>query len=48
MDFTFTEEQEMLRKMVRDFLTTECPRDTVKEAHQGREGIYAGALEQDD
>ena len=31
MDFTFTEEQEMLRKMARDFLAAECPRDTVRK-----------------
>ena len=31
MDLGFTEEQEMLRKSARDFLTTECPPDTVKE-----------------
>ena len=26
MDFSFTEEQEMLRKIARDFLATECPK----------------------
>lgn len=31
MDFSFSEEQEMLRKMARDFLTTECPKDFVRQ-----------------
>jgi alkylation response protein AidB-like acyl-CoA dehydrogenase len=31
MDFSLTEEQEMLRKMARDFLATECPKTMVKE-----------------
>jgi alkylation response protein AidB-like acyl-CoA dehydrogenase len=38
MDFTFTEEQEMLRKMARDFLATECPRDTVRKLIKDEKG----------
>ena len=31
MDFSFSEQQEMLRKIARDFLSTECPRESVRE-----------------
>ena len=31
MDLRFTEEQEMLRKAVKDFLSTECPKEKVRE-----------------
>lgn len=31
MDFSFTEEQEMLQKTARDFLATECPKSLVRE-----------------
>ncbi len=31
MDFSYSEEQEMLRKIARDFLATECPRDTIRQ-----------------
>ena len=31
MDYGLNEEQEMLRKMARDFLTTECPKSLVRE-----------------
>lgn len=31
MDFAFTEQQEMLRKIARDFLATECPKDFVRK-----------------
>jgi alkylation response protein AidB-like acyl-CoA dehydrogenase len=31
MDFAFTEQQEMLRKIARDFLTAECPKDFVRK-----------------
>jgi len=31
MDFNFTEEQEMLKTMARDFLTDKCPKTLVKE-----------------
>ncbi len=31
MDFSLTEEQEMLRKTTRDFLATECPKKLVRE-----------------
>jgi alkylation response protein AidB-like acyl-CoA dehydrogenase len=38
MDFGFTEEQEMLRTSARDFLTTECPADLVKEMAEDEQG----------
>jgi alkylation response protein AidB-like acyl-CoA dehydrogenase len=38
MDFGFTEEQEMLRTSARDFLTTECPTDLVKEMADDEKG----------
>ena len=38
MDFGFSEEQEMLRTSARDFLTTECPADTVKELAEDEQG----------
>ena len=40
MDYGFTEEQEMLRKAARDFLTIECPRSVVKE--MAEEGASPG------
>jgi alkylation response protein AidB-like acyl-CoA dehydrogenase len=39
MDFAFTEEQEMLRKMARDFLAAECPRDTVRKLIKDEKGF---------
>ena len=38
MDFTLTEEQEMLKKMVRDFLTEKCPKTLVKEMETDEKG----------
>ncbi len=38
MDFSMSEEQEMLRKTARDFLETECPESVVREAEKGDEG----------
>jgi alkylation response protein AidB-like acyl-CoA dehydrogenase len=38
MDFGFTEEQEMLRTSARDFLTTECPAELVKEMAEDQQG----------
>ena len=35
MDFALSEEQEMLRKSARDFLSTECPKSVVKEIEVG-------------
>ncbi len=35
MDFALSEEQEMLRKSARDFLSTECPKSVVKEIEAG-------------
>lgn len=35
MDFSLTEEQEMLRKSARDFLTAECPKSLVREIEEG-------------
>jgi alkylation response protein AidB-like acyl-CoA dehydrogenase len=38
MDFSLTEEQEMLRKAARDFLTTECPKSLVREMAKDEKG----------
>ena len=38
MDLKFTEAQEILRKMVRDFLATECPKTMVRELEQSEKG----------
>ena len=38
MDFGFTEEQEMLRTMARDFLTKECPKSKVRELEKDEKG----------
>src|SRR3990170_3702500 len=38
MNFTFAEEQEMLKKMARDFLTDKCPKAAVKEAQENEKG----------
>lgn len=38
MDFTLTEEQEMLRKAARDFLTAECPKSLVREMAKDEKG----------
>lgn len=38
MDITFTEEQEMLRKSARDFLTSECPKTKVRELEDDQDG----------
>jgi alkylation response protein AidB-like acyl-CoA dehydrogenase len=38
MDFSLTEEQEMLRKSARDFLTAECPKSLVREIEEGELG----------
>ena len=38
MDFTFTEEQEMLRTSARDFLETECTEKLVREVEDGDSG----------
>lgn len=43
MDFSFTEEQEMLRKIARDFLATECPKDLVRKMVRDEKG-YAPDL----
>ncbi len=39
MDFTYTEQQEMLRKIARDFLNTECPKDTVRKLIKDEKGF---------
>ena len=39
MDFNFSEEQEMLRKMARDFLTEKCPKTLVKEMEADEKGF---------
>ncbi|HEU65835.1 MAG TPA: acyl-CoA dehydrogenase [Chloroflexi bacterium] len=38
MDFSFTEEQEMLRILARDFLAKECPRAKVREMDKDKRG----------
>jgi len=38
MDLSLSEEQEMLRKMARDFLTTECPKKLVREMEEDPRG----------
>jgi alkylation response protein AidB-like acyl-CoA dehydrogenase len=38
MDFSLTEEQEMLRKAARDFLATECPKSLVREMAKDEKG----------
>ncbi|MDY6855461.1 MAG: acyl-CoA dehydrogenase family protein [Thermodesulfobacteriota bacterium] len=43
MDFKFTEEQEILRKSVRDFMDKECPREYIRELDDKEEfpsGLY--------
>jgi len=38
MDFTFSEEQEMLKTMARDFLTDKCPKALVREMEEDEKG----------
>ena len=38
MNFTFAEEQEMLKKMARDFLTDKCPKTVVKQMQESESG----------
>ena len=38
MDLTFSEAQEILRKMARDFLSTECPKSMVRELQDSEKG----------
>ena len=38
MDIRFSEAQEILRKMVRDFLATECPKAKVRELEESEKG----------
>jgi alkylation response protein AidB-like acyl-CoA dehydrogenase len=38
MDLGLSEQQEMLRKMARDFLTTECPKKLVREMEEDEKG----------
>ncbi|HCX89629.1 MAG TPA: hypothetical protein DHT43_03725, partial [Deltaproteobacteria bacterium] len=37
MDFKFTEEQEILKKSVRNFMDKECPREYVRELDEKEE-----------
>ena len=41
MNFTLTEEQEMLKKTARDFLATECPKTLVREMETDEKGYPA-------
>ena len=38
MDFSFSEGQEMLRTLARDFLTRECPKTKVRELEKDEKG----------
>ncbi len=38
MDFSLTEEQQLLKNSARDFLTTECPKAVVKEIEASETG----------
>ncbi len=38
MDFSLSEEQEMLRKMARDFLSAECPKSQVRQLEESETG----------
>ena len=38
MDLNFTEEQKLIRKSAKDFLSKECPPDTIRELEEGEEG----------
>jgi len=38
MDLRFTETQEILKKMARDFLATECPKTLVRKLEESKEG----------
>jgi len=42
MEFGFTSEQEMLRKSFSEFLTKECPIETVKERLESDAGFSTG------
>ncbi len=42
MDFALSEEQEMLRKSARDFLSSECPKSLVREIEAGDLGYSPG------
>jgi alkylation response protein AidB-like acyl-CoA dehydrogenase len=39
MDFGFTEQQDMLRSMARDFLARECPKSRVRELEGDKQGL---------
>jgi len=47
MDFALSEEQEMLKKTVRDFLTDKCPKTLVREMETDENG-YSPELWQED
>src|SRR3989304_1967348 len=38
MNFTFAEEQEMLKKMAKDFLVDKCPKTAVKQMQESEKG----------
>ena len=40
MDFSLSEQQEMLRKSARDFLSAECPKSVIKEIEAGDLGYW--------
>ena len=44
MDLDFSEEQDMLRTMARDFLEKECPKTLVRELEEDEEKGYSPEL----
>ncbi len=38
MNFNLTEEQEMIKKMARDFLTQKCPKSVIKQLEADKKG----------
>jgi alkylation response protein AidB-like acyl-CoA dehydrogenase len=46
MDFDVTEEQEILRKTARDFLTSKCPTSLVRAVEENKQGYAAQLWEQ--
>ncbi len=45
MDFTLSEEQEMLRKSARDFLADKCPKTYVKQMEADEKGYSPASVE---
>ena len=47
MDLAFSEEQQMLSPLAREFLEAECPKSLVRAMEADEKGILAGALAKD-